>query len=213
MRWLPLFRISRSGSVYQRLRLWRNRAVIMRKCLRSVSATSYINKTCDVARDLVADDYVFLGPGCSIPPLVQIGRYTMLAARVAIVGDDHNHEEPDVPMQFSGRPPQRHTEIGADVWIGHGATVLRGVRIGDGAIVAAGAVVTKDVPAREVWAGVPARKLRDRFLREADRQAHEAMLHGSMVKPHFVEPQLWLSRATQSVTADRHEPIADVAGG
>ena len=43
-----------------------------------------------------------------------------------------------------------------------GAIVLQGVKIGDGAVVAAGAVVTKDIPANEVWGGVPAKKIKDR---------------------------------------------------
>src|SRR5262249_58694753 len=53
--------------------------------------------------------------------------------------------------------------IGNDVWIGHGAIVLPGRAIGDGAVVAAGAVVTKDVPAYAVVAGNPARPIRERF--------------------------------------------------
>lgn len=53
--------------------------------------------------------------------------------------------------------------IGNDVWIGHGAIILPGRSVGDGAIVAAGAVVTKDVPAYTIVAGVPARPVRERF--------------------------------------------------
>ena len=48
--------------------------------------------------------------------------------------------------------------IGNGVWVGANCVILKGVHIGDGAVVAAGAVVTKDVPAHEVWAGVPARR-------------------------------------------------------
>jgi phosphonate metabolism protein (transferase hexapeptide repeat family) len=54
-------------------------------------------------------------------------------------------------------------EIGHDVWIGHGAIILPGVRIGHGAVIAAGSVVTKDVAAHAIVAGVPARFLRWRF--------------------------------------------------
>ena len=58
----------------------------------------------------------------------------------------------------------RGTTIGNDVWIGANAIVIDGVRIGDGAVVAAGAVVTKDVPAYAIVGGVPARIIRYRFL-------------------------------------------------
>jgi acetyltransferase-like isoleucine patch superfamily enzyme len=132
---------------------------------------------------------VFVGRHCDIAPLVRIGRYSMLASRVAIVGDDHDYSVPGVPMQFTGRPRQRSTTIGADVWIGQGATVMRGVTIGDGAIVAAGAVVTKDVPPFEVWAGVPAGRLRLRFESSDDVERHRQMLSGDVVSPRFAEPR------------------------
>lgn len=57
----------------------------------------------------------------------------------------------------------KKTVIGNDVWIGFGAIIISGVNIGDGAIVAAGAVVTKDVPAYAIVGGVPARVLKMRF--------------------------------------------------
>ena len=59
--------------------------------------------------------------------------------------------------------------IGPDVWIGHGATILSGVKIGPGAVIAAGAVVCKDVPAYAVAGGVPAHPLRYRFAPEVIR--------------------------------------------
>lgn len=179
--------LSRSGKVYLRLRNARNRAIIARKRLRAVHPTTYVHPSSQVATDVVAGPYVFVGMGCHIAPRVTIGRYTMLASAVAVVGDDHVWDVPGVPMQFAGRPSQRATRIGADVWLGHGAIVMRGVTIGDGAIVAAGAVVTKDVPAFEVWAGVPATKLRDRFARLAERAEHEAMLAGPLRTPTFAE--------------------------
>ncbi|CAN1527308.1 WbbJ Acetyltransferase (isoleucine patch superfamily) [Burkholderiaceae bacterium] len=60
----------------------------------------------------------------------------------------------------------KHTHIGNDVWIGHGAFILPGVTIGNGAVIAAMSVVTKDVPAYAVIAGSPAKIIRYRFTRE-----------------------------------------------
>ena len=195
--------LSRNGRAYRLFRSARNRAILTSKGLRSVALSSYIHRTSTVARDLCAGDYVFIGPACSIPPLVSIGRYTMLAARVAIVGDDHRFDDPAVPMQFTGRPSQRATSIGSDVWIGHGAVVMRGLDIGDGALIAAGSVVTHDVPAREVWAGVPARKLRDRFSDDQQCASHEQMLSSPLLEPHFVEPQLWLAASKSDTLRGR----------
>ena len=179
--------LSREGRLYKALRMARNRATIARKRLHFVTATTSIHPSSVVATDLVTGSYVFVGRNCTIPPLVTIGRYTMLASDVAIVGDDHNWSEPGVPIQFAGRPPQRRTTIGEDVWVGHGAILLRGISIGDGAIVAAGAVVTKDVLALEIWAGAPARKIRDRFEAAAGQAEHLRMLRGATVSPHFAD--------------------------
>ena len=74
-------------------------------------------------------------------------------------------------------PPPR---IGHDVWIGNGCIVLRGVTIGDGAVVAAGAVVTRDVAPYTVVAGVPARTRRDRFPDPADRERAVAALREAL---------------------------------
>lgn len=63
----------------------------------------------------------------------------------------------------TGMPSRGDTVVGNDVWLGHGATVLPGVRIGDGAVVAAGAVVTADVPPYTIVGGNPARRIRQRF--------------------------------------------------
>ena len=178
--------ISRKSLLYRALREARNIAVILGKRLRHVDRTAYIHPISVVSDDLQADRYAFVGRGCQIPPLVRIGKYSMLANGVAIVGDDHNWSDPSMPMQFSDRPIQGPTTIGADVWLGHGVTLMRGVTVGDGSIVGAGAVVTCDIPPYEIWAGVPARKLRDRFD-PAQRRAHQEMLIGQDIGPNFAE--------------------------
>ena len=146
--------------------------------LRHVHVTFYMSGKSSVARDIVAHEYSFMGEGCRIGPMVELGRYVMLAPHVAIVGDDHRFDCPGVPMIFSGRPQYRQTIIEADAWIGYGAVIMAGVRIGRGAIVAAGAVVTGDVPAYEIYGGVPARKISERFADPKQREIHDRMLVG-----------------------------------
>jgi len=90
----------------------------------------------------------------------------MLAPEVSIVGGDHNIDEVGVPMCFSGRPLMPETIIGDDVWIGHRVIVMAGVKIGDGAIVAAGSVVTKDIPPFSIVRGIPAKHMKYRFNEE-----------------------------------------------
>ena len=60
-------------------------------------------------------------------------------------------------------PEQKDTIIGNDVWIGCDVTIISGVSVGNGAVIGAGAVVTKDIPDYEIWAGVPAKKIGERF--------------------------------------------------
>ncbi len=194
--------ISRSGKSYIWLRYGRNRIIHTIKHLHGVDARAYVHHRASIATDLIAGPYVFIGRGCQIPPGVQIGRYTMLAPRTAIVGSDHNSAVPGVPMQFSGRPPQRRTEIGSDAWIGYGSILMRGITVGDGSIIAAGSIVTKNVPAFEIWAGVPARKLRDRFEGEVSIDDHRRMLSGALVPPTFAAPPSTLSKPQQSVQGE-----------
>ncbi|WP_309304071.1 DapH/DapD/GlmU-related protein [Arthrobacter sp. CJ23] len=87
---------------------------------------------------------------------VTIGRDALLGPFVAIYSENHQFEDPKTPIRLQGHI-RKPVEIGHDVWIGAHAVVLAGVSIGDGAIVAAGAVVTKDVPARTIVGGVPAK--------------------------------------------------------
>ncbi|MDO8108509.1 DapH/DapD/GlmU-related protein [Isoptericola sp. b441] len=187
--------LSRSSALYAALRKLRNRVNIARKGLRHVPSTAYVHSSARVARDLVAGHFAFVGHHCDLAPRVIIGKYSMLAPRVAVVGDDHVIDKAGVPIQFSGRPPQHATRIGDDVWIGYGATIIRGVTIGEGAVVAARAVVTKDVPPYEVWAGVPARRLRDRFTTDAARDAHAARLLQGPIEPKFADSPAWQENA------------------
>ena len=148
--------------------------------LKHVHPSFYMAAGCRVSSDLVAHEFSFINEGCVLGPKVTLGRYVMLGPRVAVVGGDHNFSRPSVPIIFSGRPTVPSTVIEDDAWIGFGAIVMAGVRIGRGAIVGAGAVVTKDVLPFEIRAGIPAKKIGERFTSD-ERRAHEAMLNGETV--------------------------------
>lgn len=143
-----------------------------------------------VSTDLIAHEHSFVNVQCLIGPGVELGRYAMLAPHVAIVGGDHRYDQVGVPIIFAGRPELPRTCIEADAWIGYGAILMAGVRIGRGAIVAAGAVVTKDVPPYEIHAGIPARKIGERFSNLSERALHDAMLQGPVVERALCAP-IW----------------------
>jgi acetyltransferase-like isoleucine patch superfamily enzyme len=90
-----------------------------------------------------------------------IGNDVMIADCVSLRDTDHNFGRVDIPMCNQGMNTAPII-IQDDVWIGHGAVITKGVTIQSGSIVAANAVVTKDVPPYSIVAGVPAKILRSR---------------------------------------------------
>lgn len=94
-------------------------------------------------------------------PLV-IGRDVVMGPGCTIIGMNHDTARIDVPMIQQGYDPKVAPVIEDDVWIGANVTILPGKRIGTGSIVAAGAVVTRDVPPFTVVGGNPARVIRSR---------------------------------------------------
>jgi acetyltransferase-like isoleucine patch superfamily enzyme len=145
--------------------------------LRHVHPTFYIGGPAAIAPDLRAEAYSYIATGCRIGPGVSLGKYVMLGPNVAILGADHQFNKPGTPIIFSGRPQFRKTFIQDDAWLGYNVTVIAGATIGRGAIVAAGAVVTKDIPPYEIHGGVPAKKIADRFNTDEQRQLHDHMLN------------------------------------
>lgn len=104
-----------------------------------------------------------LGQECTISAYqhVSIGRECIVADRVMLIDFDHGVVEVERPIRLQGIY-KRDVRVGNNVWIGYGAALLRGVTVGDNAIVGTSSVVTRDVAADAVAAGAPARELRRR---------------------------------------------------
>jgi acetyltransferase-like isoleucine patch superfamily enzyme len=121
--------------------------------------------------------YVYIGAhGVMIGPVV-IGDLCMLSTHVRFIGNDHKLGVVGSPMRLEFSRERPTTIVEADCWIGQGAMIFEGVRIGRGAVVAAGAIVTRSVEPYTVVAGVPARLIRMRFT-EAEIEANDAALFG-----------------------------------
>lgn len=114
--------------------------------------------------ELVIGDHTFIGHGCSfvIADRVTIGRDCLLAAGVSIMDMDGHPLNAAARRAGQPTPPDqvRAVRIGDDVWVGSESIILKGVTVGDRAIVAARSVVTKDVPPDTIVAGNPARIVR-----------------------------------------------------
>lgn len=103
--------------------------------------------------------HTFINYGCSIGStlLVKIGAHCNIGSHVIIMDNDFHRLEPE---RRNERPESAPIILEDNVWIGVRAVVLRGVTIGAGSVIAAGSVVVKDVPARSLAGGVPAKVIR-----------------------------------------------------
>lgn len=108
-------------------------------------------------------DRVYVGRNTNIAAYcrVTIGSDVLIAPYCHINSCNHRFDRRDIPISQQGLVPAPIL-IGDGAWIGTHVVILAGVTIGEGAIIAAGAVVNKDVPAYEIWGGVPARFLKKR---------------------------------------------------
>jgi len=116
------------------------------------------------AATLEVGDYTYFGElnNIRVAGTTRIGEKCQISQGVSIIGSNHSFI-PGIPIIDQ---PSRTDKLGLtiedDVWIGANSTILPGVTIGEGSIVAAGSVVTRDVPPNVIVAGVPASVLRDR---------------------------------------------------
>ena len=112
---------------------------------------------------IVFGKHTFCGEFCvfGVNESVTIGDNVMIAQAVTIRDTDHEFSSLSMPMREQGIATAS-VRIMDDVWIGHGAIILKGVEIGEGSIIAAGAVVNKDIPAYAIAGGVPARVIGSR---------------------------------------------------
>jgi acetyltransferase-like isoleucine patch superfamily enzyme len=150
-----------------------------------------IGANCVVYRGATLEDYVFVGDLASIREDVEIGKYTIIGRGVAIenktkigkyvkieteayitaisIVEDYCFIAPEVTFtndNFLGRTEERKKYFKGPIVrkgarIGANATILPGIEIGEDALIAAGAVVTKNIPPRKIYAGVPAKEFKD----------------------------------------------------
>lgn len=140
-------------------------------------------------RKILIGRSVYIGKNVHIEANCQIGNFCLIANNVAIIGrHDHDFSEVGVPVRFSpwigsqksvSKFIDEQVVINDDVWIGFGSILLTGITVGRGSIISAGSVVSKDVPAYSIVAGVPARVIGSRFASTEDISVHErSLMHG-----------------------------------
>lgn len=113
-------------------------------------------------RDLRVGANSQLGVNCRIDRDVTIGRDHVMGPNVTIMTVGHAFEDPSMPVREQGALPRRPVVIGNDVWLATNVIIMPGVTIGDGSVVGANTVVTKDIPPYSVAVGNPCRVIRKR---------------------------------------------------
>jgi acetyltransferase-like isoleucine patch superfamily enzyme len=149
---------------YGRLILGRWTHLGVDTCLRCHEGTLSLGDKSVLARDVSINCYLD----------VEIGDSALIADAVYISDFDHNFADLTIPIKDQGISKSR-VRIDRDVWLGTKVTVSRGVRIGEGAVVGANSVVTRDLPAYAIAVGAPARVIRDRRALNPDALNGDAL--------------------------------------
>lgn len=141
------------------------------KFIRTISGKlmfEYCGEDPDIGRKIALSPQISLGDRSGIGDesyfigKVSIGNDVMMGARCAFIASNHKTTRTDIPMKYQGSIYQE-IQIGNDVWIGYGVKVVGNVKIGDGSIIGAGAVVVNDVEPYSVVGGVPAKLIKRRL--------------------------------------------------
>ena len=138
-------------------------------------------------KTVIIGENFYIGRDSFIESDVIIGDNVIWANRVALVGKyDHHYQQVGVPISLASRIRDKNytwlgldslTVIEDDVWVGYGSTIISGIKIGTGSIIATGSLVTKDVEPYSIYGGVPAVKLKDRFATKEDLAEHIRLIN------------------------------------
>ncbi len=145
-----------------------------------IAKTCWINKDVTLHSNIKIGEYTHLNQGDYLFDDVEIGNYCNIAINVIIGGDEHSittlsqYGFKNINNKITAKHHELKTIIESDVWIGAGAIIKRGIKIGTGAVVGAGSIVTKDVPPFAVVVGVPAKVIKYRFTEDIQEKILES---------------------------------------
>lgn len=119
-----------------------------------------INHGAEISTMARLGDYSDIGINCLLEGPVYVGKNVMIAPNCKFYTRNHNYYRTDIPMNRQGLSEPQTITVGDDVWFGTNCLIMSGVKIGSGAIIGAGSVVTKDIPQYAVAVGNPAKVIK-----------------------------------------------------
>lgn len=131
-----------------------------------IGANFFKPSNISIGHDTIIGDHCFMDGRAPL----KIGNHVGIASQVLIYNDEHDINSPNYGNSFGP------VEIGDYVFIGPRSIILPNIKIGTGAVVAAGAIVTKNIPDFEIWGGVPAKKINDRKIDNPNYKLGRPML-------------------------------------
>jgi maltose O-acetyltransferase len=157
--WLGIYSITAKKLPITRNCKWggKLRCCFAKKICKSIGSDVNVEHGAHFSSELVVGNHSGIGVNCELYGQIEIGDHVMMGPEVIIFTQNHKHDDLTVPMDQQGFEDPKKVVIGNDVWIGQRAMILPGVTIGNGVVIGAGAVVTKDVPEYALVGGVPAR--------------------------------------------------------
>lgn len=152
-----------SGTILPRIYCpWPHQVRLGEKCRVEQDVYFHFDGIWKSGPSIIIGDECFLGAGCEFNARlrIEVGNSCLIAAGCRLVDHDHDVSGTGpLPMRDGPADP---IVLQDNVWIGANAVILKGVEIGQGAVVAAGAVVNKSIPPNEIWGCVPAKKIGER---------------------------------------------------
>lgn len=188
--------LTKIDSVLQRLRhKYRLRRLILHSKGRNVQISHGFNF--HESQNIAIGDDVYIGPHSFISAIggVDIGSGTIIGPRVTIYSANHRYEGANaIPYDDVILPGK--VNIGENIWIGCNVIILPGVKIGEGCIIGAGSVVTREMPSFKVIGGNPARVLKNRDERQYLKLKQEERIYLALkikgqMRPHLETPEDW----------------------
>ena len=153
--WLPRSQRSRVAKCL--------RVFFGKRILKSCGNAVNIEKNAYFTPDVSIGDRSSVGVDCEVYGPVTIGNDVMMGPECVIYTVGHRHDRIDITMIEQGFTQVEPVSIGDDTWLGRRVMIMPGVKIGKGCVIAAGAVVTKDIPEYSIAGGIPARVLKSRI--------------------------------------------------